>query len=76
MERKQVIFVADCLDNAYKFQHVLADMDVDVTALSAAQFEKSAAHKHDYDLVIYESHAEHDDASAKLEQLLAGGRAA
>ena len=72
MERKQVIFVADCLDNAYKFQHVLADMDVDVTALSAAQFEKSAARKHDYDLVIFESHDEHDDASAKLEQLLAG----
>lgn len=72
MERKQVIFVADCLDNAYKFQHVLADMDVDVTALSAAQFEKSAARKHDYDLVIFESHDEHEDASAKLEQLLAG----
>ena len=72
MERKQVIFVADCLDNAYKFQHVLADMDVDVTALSAAQFEKSAARKHDYDLVIFESHDEHYDASAKLEQLLAG----
>ncbi|MDD6730803.1 MAG: winged helix-turn-helix domain-containing protein [Eggerthellaceae bacterium] len=72
MERKQVIFVADCLDNAYKFQHVLADMDVDVTALSAAQFEKSAARKHDYDLVIFESHDEHGDASAKLEQLLAG----
>lgn len=72
MERKQVIFVADCLDNAYKFQHVLADMDVDVTALSAAQFEKSAARKHDYDLVIFESHDEHEDASANLEQLLAG----
>ncbi|MFR3092576.1 MAG: hypothetical protein ACLTMP_13360 [Eggerthella lenta] len=38
MQRKQVIFVADSLDNAHKFQQVLSSLDVDVAAGSSAQF--------------------------------------
>ena len=37
MQRKQVIFVADSLDNAHKFQQVLSSLDVDVAAGSSAQ---------------------------------------
>lgn len=40
MQRKQVIFVADSLDNAHKFQQVLSSLDVDVAAGSSAQFKK------------------------------------
>lgn len=39
MQRKQVIFIADSLDNAHKFQQVLAGMDVVVTPGSSLQFK-------------------------------------
>ena len=37
---KSVIFVADSLDNAHKFQQVLSGLDVDVAAGSSAQLKK------------------------------------
>ena len=39
MQRKSVIFVADSLDNAHKFQAVLSGMDADVVAGSSLQFK-------------------------------------
>ena len=38
MQRKTVLFIADSLDNAHKFQSVLSGTDVDVVAGSSAQF--------------------------------------
>ena len=38
--RKTVIFIADSLDNAHKFQQVLSGLDVDVAAGSSVQFKK------------------------------------
>lgn len=39
-QRKNVIFIADSLDNAHKFQAVLSSLDVDVAAGSSMQFKK------------------------------------
>lgn len=55
MQRKRVIFVADSLDNAHKFQQVLSGLDVDVTAGSSAQFKKLLAQHPACDLVVYEA---------------------
>ena len=38
-QRKKVVFVADSLDNAHKFQAVLSGLDVDVVAGSSLQFK-------------------------------------
>lgn len=55
MQRKQVIFVADSLDNAHKFQQVLSSLDVDVAAGSSAQFKKLLGRHPACDLVVYEA---------------------
>ena len=67
---KSVMFVADSLDNAHKFQHVLASLDVDVSAGSSSQFEKLLAHRPGYDLVIYEARGEAPGCVAQVESLL------
>ena len=53
MQRKTVIFIADSLDNAHKFQQVLSKLDVDVAAGSSAQFKKLLTSHPSHDLVIY-----------------------
>lgn len=75
MQRKQVVFIADSLDNAHKFQQVLAGMDVDVTAGSSLQFKKLLAQKPSCDLVIYEARPDAlaDVASVEQELLEDGG---
>ena len=52
MQRKTVIFIADSLDNAHKFQQVLSKLDVDVAAGSSAQFKKLLAAHPSRDLEI------------------------
>ena len=52
MQRKTVIFIADSLDNAHKFQQVLSKLDVDVAAGSSVQFKKLLAAHPSHDLVI------------------------
>ena len=64
--RKMVIFIADSLDNAHKFQQVLSGLDVDVAAGSSVQFKKLLSQHPSYDLVIYEARA---DALATLSQV-------
>ena len=56
--RKTVIFIADSLDNAHKFQQVLSGLDVDVAAGSSVQFKKLLSQHPSYDLVIYEARAD------------------
>ncbi len=71
MQRKNVIFIADSLDNAHKFQAVLSGLDVDVTAGSSLQFKKIISENPSYDLVIYEANgAEAASALATVEQTL------
>ncbi len=52
MQRKRVIFVADSLDNAHKFQQVLSELDVDVAAGSSVQFKKLLAQHPDLGLLV------------------------
>lgn len=52
--RKSVIFIADSLDNAHKFQQVLASLDVDVAAGPSVQFKKLLVQHPSCDLVVYE----------------------
>ncbi len=53
-QRKRVVFVADSLDNAHKFQAVLSGLDVDVTAGSSLQLKKLLRDNSSFDLIIYE----------------------
>lgn len=54
MQRKNVIFVADSLDNAHKFQQALKTQDVQVAAGSSLQFRRLLDENLGCDLVIYE----------------------
>ena len=69
-QRKNVIFIADSLDNAHKFQAVLSSLDVDVAAGSSMQFKKLLADNPSYDLVIYEATAESAQTLIAVEQAL------
>lgn len=70
MQRKTVLFIADSLDNAHKFQSVLSGLDVDVVAGSSAQFKKLLAQYPSHDLVIYEARGDALDTVAQAESLL------
>lgn len=68
--RKTVIFVADSLDNAHKFQQVLASLDVDVAAGSSAQLKKLLVQHPSYDLVIYEARSDALSNVAQVESMM------
>lgn len=68
--KKSVIFIADSLDNAYKFQQVLSDLDVEVTAGSSAQLENLLLRNSGYDLVVLETQGDVSVEVARAEQLL------
>lgn len=70
MQRKTVIFIADSLDNAHKFQQVLSGLDVDVAAGSSVQFKKLLSQRPSYDLVIYEARGDNMGSIAHAEQML------
>lgn len=70
MQRKMVIFIADSLDNAHKFQAVLSGLDVEVAAGSSIQFKKLLAQHPGYDLVIYEARSDYMDSVSQVEQVL------
>lgn len=53
--KKTVIFIADSLDNAHKFQQVLSSLDVAVVPGSSVQFKKLLSQHVSCDLVIYEA---------------------
>ena len=69
MQRKTVIFIADSLDNAHKFQQVLSKLDVDVAAGSSVQFKKLLASHPTHDLVIYEARADGLASVAQVESV-------
>ena len=71
MQRKTVLFIADSLDNAHKFQSVLSGLDVDVVAGSSAQFKKLLAAHPSHDLVIYEARGDALGTVASVEAALA-----
>lgn len=52
---KRVVFIADSLDNAYKFQQVLSGFDVDIAAGSTLQVNKLLGPGARFDLIIFEA---------------------
>ena len=68
MQRKSVIFVADSLDNAHKFQAVLSGMDADVVAGSSLQ---KLLHEHpNSDLIIFEASGDATQSIAMVEDVM------
>lgn len=72
MRRKLVIFVADSLDNAHKFQQVLAHLDVEVAAGSSAHLERLLVQHPSYDLVVYEARGDAFSNMGRVEAAIAG----
>ena len=65
--RKRVVFIANSLNNAYKFQQVLSDFDVDVVAGSTEQLRRLLAPGSSTDLVVFEAL---ESAQAHLKEVL------
>ncbi|MGI6591272.1 MAG: winged helix-turn-helix domain-containing protein [Eggerthellaceae bacterium] len=55
MQRKQVLFAADGLDDAHLFRDILGSLDVEVVAGAASQLERLIADYPDVSLVIFDS---------------------
>ncbi|MEQ3362722.1 winged helix family transcriptional regulator [Raoultibacter massiliensis] len=70
MQRKQVIFIADSLDNAHKFQAVLSALDVDVSAGSSVQFKRLLEQHPGCDLVVYEARGDGLQNVSRVESTL------
>lgn len=70
MANKEVIFVADSLDNAYKFQKVLAALDVGVAAGSSSQASTLMSENPDCSLVIFEIRGEAARDIGSIEKML------
>ena len=70
MQRKSVIFVADSLDNAHKFQAVLSGMDADVVAGSSLQFKKLLHEHPNSDLIIFEASGDATQSIAMVEDVM------
>lgn len=68
---KNVIFVADSLDNAHKFQQVLSKMDLEVSAGSSTHFKTLLNQNCTCDLVIYEISRNMQDVVSEVASLLA-----
>ena len=64
--RGRVLFIANSLDNAFKFQQVLSELDVETTAASTAQIARLLGKDLNIDLVIFEARA---SAAGYLEQV-------
>ena len=69
-QRKTVLFIADSLDNAHKFQQVLSALDVNVAPGSSMQFKKLLAQHPDRDLVIYEARGDALENVSQVESML------
>ncbi|MBQ3300797.1 MAG: winged helix-turn-helix domain-containing protein [Eggerthellaceae bacterium] len=64
--KKKVVFIADSLDNAYRFQQVLSRIDVEISAGSTAQIKRLLALDAPCDLVIFEARG---NALSMIEQV-------
>lgn len=55
MKRKHVIFIANSLDNAYRFQQILAEFDVEIAAGSTLQIKRLFSEDVQPDLAVFEA---------------------
>ena len=65
---KHASFIANSLDSAFKFQQLLARLDVEVTAGSTLQLRRLLAPGTDFDLVIFEAT---ESGAGQLEEVFA-----
>ena len=68
--RRRVLFIANSLDNAYKFQQVLSELDVEVSAGSTAQLKRLLGPGTDSDLVVFEARGSAWDYLGEVESLV------
>ena len=67
---KNVVFIADSLDNARRFKHILSGMDVAVSAGSSAQAPKLLQSNPGCDLVILEARGDVGAQTSMIEEAL------
>ena len=67
--KSRVVFIADSLDNAYKFQQVLTTFDVDIAAGSTMQIKKLLAPDTSHNLIIFEARGSAAANLAEIESL-------
>lgn len=70
--KSRVVFIADSLDNAYKFQHVLSELEVEVAAGSTMQVKKLLAPEAPFDLIVFEARGSAFSSLAEVESLAEG----
>lgn len=70
--KPHVVFIADSLDNAYKFQMVLSRFDVEVAAGSTIQIKKLLAASASFDLVVFEARGAALSKLPGIESMLEG----
>lgn len=68
--RKRVLFIANSLDNAYKFQQVLSDLGVETAAGSTLQIERLMAPGQNVDLVVFEARGSALSSLEKMESII------
>ena len=66
--RKRVLFIANSLDNAYKFQRVLSELGVEIAAGSSERLKTLFAPGMDPDLVKDPAQVEHHVCHAAKDQ--------
>lgn len=67
---KKVVFIADSLDNAHRYQQILSRMDVEVAAGSSAHIRSLLSQNPSCDLVIFEMESSNQMGVAEVESLL------
>lgn len=70
MMRRRVLFIANSLDNAYKFQQVLSELDVDISAGSTAQIKRLLGPGTDADMVVFEARGSAQEYLGEIESLV------
>lgn len=68
---KRILFIADSLDTAYKFQQVLLELDADVTASSVGHVQKLRMNGKTPDLVILDAQGADPACLRDVERLAA-----
>ncbi|MBO4352608.1 MAG: winged helix-turn-helix domain-containing protein [Eggerthellaceae bacterium] len=64
--KKKVVFIADSLDNAYKFQQVLSAFGVEIAAGSTVQIKKLLSATASCDLIIFEARGSAVDSAEEV----------
>jgi len=67
--KKRVAFIADSLDNAYRFQKVLSQFEVDISAGSTVQIKRLLAPGTHYDLLVFEARSQAASCMAEISSL-------